>query len=172
MGKKEPGWLLAKMPGGIEQLNFWGVAISGLALDLWSKHAVFAWMKARGLWDYPLISGLLSVVVRENPGAAFSIAEGHHIMLRFFAGAALLGITGYFLFGGIKDRLTCLALGLFMGGVTGNFYDRLFNEGLVRDFIDVYYGQWHWPAFNVADSMLCIAVGLLLIRAAYPRRSS
>jgi signal peptidase II len=59
--------------------------------------------------------------------------------------------------------LVHVALGLFAAGVCGNLYDRIFNDGLVRDFIDVYYRQHHWPAFNVADSMLCIAVGLGII---------
>jgi signal peptidase II len=174
MGKKEPLglWLRGRLPGASEHLFFWGVAVAGVVLDLWSKAAVFAWFKAQGLWEYPLIKGFLSLVVRENPGAAFSIAEGHRVMLVLFAGIAIAGITGYFLFGRIRDRYTCVALGLFMGGVIGNFHDRLFNQGLVRDFIDVYWHNWHWPAFNVADSMLCVAVGLLLIRAAFPARSS
>jgi len=174
MGTNVPdaGELKERLPGAKEHLVFWGIAVGGVALDLWSKSAVFAWMKIEGLWEYPLINGLLSVVVRENPGAAFSIAEGHKVMLRLFAGVAILGITGFFLFGRVRDRLTCAALGLFMGGVVGNFYDRIFNHGLVRDFIDVYWKDWHWPAFNVADSMLCVAVGLLVIRAMFPVRSS
>ena len=56
-----------------------------------------------------------------------------------------------------------ISLGLITAGVVGNLYDRLFNEGRVRDFIDVYRGHWHWPAFNVADSLLCIGVGLIII---------
>ncbi|MCH7515671.1 MAG: signal peptidase II [Bacteroidetes bacterium] len=43
---------------------------------------------------------------------------------------------------------------------------------MVRDFIDIYYGKYHWPAFNVADSMLCIAVGLLLITGVFIEKSS
>jgi signal peptidase II len=47
--------------------------------------------------------------------------------------------------------------------VCGNMYDRIFNGGAVRDFIDVYYRGHHWHTFNVADSLLCIGVGLLII---------
>lgn len=174
MPTKEPAAqsLRQRLPGPVEHLIFWGVAAAGLILDLWSKAAVFAWIETRQVWEYPLISGCLSFVRRENPGAAFSIAEYRTVMLRCFAGAAIVGIICYFLFGRIKDRFTCVALGLFMGGVMGNLYDRLFNNGLVRDFIDVYWRDWHWPAFNVADSMLCVAVALLLFRAAVPARSS
>ena len=66
----------------------------------------------------------------------------------------------------------CAALGLFMGGVAGNLYDRLFNDGMVRDFIDVYWRGWHWPAFNVADSMLCVAVGIFVVRSLLTARPS
>jgi signal peptidase II len=81
-------------------------------------------------------------------------------------------IFAFFLFSGTKQRLVHVALGLFAAGVCGNLYDRIFNDGLVRDFIDVYYRQYHWPAFNVADSMLCIAVGLGVISCfQVPKRS-
>ena len=58
-----------------------------------------------------------------------------------------------------------VALGLFTAGITGNLYDRAFNDGLVRDFIDVVIPviDYPWPAFNIADSLLCIAIGLLII---------
>ena len=52
-----------------------------------------------------------------------------------------------------------VALGLFAAGVSGNLWDRIFNGGQVRDFIDVvYWPGRHWHTFNVADAMLCIAV--------------
>jgi signal peptidase II len=99
----------------------------------------------------------------ENTGAAFGIASGQRYFLTAISVVALIVILGIFLFGGIKQRLIHIALGLFTAGVCGNLWDRIFNGGRVRDFIDVYYSQYHWPAFNVADSMLCIAVGLLII---------
>ncbi|MFC1766883.1 signal peptidase II, partial [Planctomycetota bacterium] len=64
---------------------------------------------------------------------------------------------------GKRSRLMTVSLGLFAAGVAGNLHDRAFLGGRVRDFIDVYIGEHHWPTFNVADSLLCIAVGLLLI---------
>jgi len=64
----------------------------------------------------------------------------------------------------MKQRVAQVALGLFAAGVCGNLWDRAFNDGLVRDFIDVvYWPGRHWPSFNVADSMLCVAVGLLVV---------
>ncbi len=65
-----------------------------------------------------------------------------------------------------------IALGLFTGGILGNLYDRIFNDGMVRDFIDVYIGNKHWPTFNVADGLLCIGVGLLIISTFVTEKSS
>ena len=61
-----------------------------------------------------------------------------------------------------SQRLTLCGLGLIMGGALGNGIDR-YTIGQVIDFLDVYFGDYHWPAFNVADSAICIGVGLLLI---------
>jgi signal peptidase II len=81
-------------------------------------------------------------------------------------------VFAIFLFGGCKQRLMTVALGLFTAGVLGNLYDRIFNDGLVRDFIDVvYWPGRHWPAFNVADSMLCIAVAILIISMLITQKS-
>jgi len=59
--------------------------------------------------------------------------------------------------------MTIVALAFFAAGVLGNLWDRLFYDGMVRDFIDLYYDRWHWPAFNVADALLCTAVALYLV---------
>jgi signal peptidase II len=54
------------------------------------------------------------------------------------------------------------AFALILGGAIGNLLDRL-RLGQVVDFLDVYIGQWHWPAFNVADSAITVGVGLFLL---------
>ncbi|MCU0936609.1 MAG: signal peptidase II, partial [Gammaproteobacteria bacterium] len=56
------------------------------------------------------------------------------------------------------------ALALVLGGAAGNLIDRLLL-GYVVDFVDLYYGTWHWPAFNVADSAITVGVAVLLIDA-------
>jgi signal peptidase II len=154
-----------------EHIIFWSVAISGLALDLWSKAAVFQWLQTRPEYRFPIIDGFLQLIMTENPGAAFGLAHGQRFLLVTVSLIALVVILGAFLFMATKHKLSPLALGLFAGGVCGNLYDRMFHDGLVRDFIDVvYWPGKHWPAFNVADSMLCIAVGLLIISSLiYPK---
>jgi len=56
----------------------------------------------------------------------------------------------------------CIALALILGGALGNLYDRV-AYGSVIDFIDVYVKNWHWPAFNIADSAICVGAFLLVL---------
>ena len=67
------------------------------------------------------------------------------------------------------DRLAHGGLALILGGAAGNFLDRL-RLGHVVDFLDVYVGTYHWPAFNVADSAICVGVGLLVFDLLRPHR--
>ncbi|HEX42443.1 MAG TPA: signal peptidase II [Phycisphaerales bacterium] len=165
-----PGRSSKHRPDRIGHLLFWPVAVGGLALDLWSKNAVFAFLKTRPDYSYSVIDGLLRLVLAENEGAAFGMAAGKQPVLIAVAVVAMFVILGLFLFGGTNQRLTQLAMGLFAAGITGNLYDRVFNDGCVRDFIDVYYRSWHWYTFNVADALLCTAVGLLLVSSFMPQR--
>jgi signal peptidase II len=76
---------------------------------------------------------------------------------------AIIVVFAMFLFGRKLQMPVVLSLGLFAAGICGNLYDRLFNGGKVRDFLDFYYKDWHFPAFNIADSMLTIAVFILIL---------
>jgi signal peptidase II len=131
---------------------------------LWTKSAIFAWLENVQGQGITIIDGFFHMQLTENPGAAFGIAGGHRVMLVSVSVIALIVILAVFIFSRGERKIVVTALALFAGGVAGNLYDRAFNEGLVRDFIDiVYWPGKHWPAFNVADSMLCSAVGLLII---------
>jgi len=161
------------LPDLAAQLIFWPLMAVGLTLDLWSKSAVFSWLDRQPDKSVSIIEGFLKLVIAENPGAAFGRFAGHSNLLMVVSVVALIVIFAIFLFSGTQQRLAHVALALFAAGVCGNLYDRIFNNGLVRDFIDVYYRQYHWPAFNVADSMLCVGVGLMIISSfRAPKRSS
>ena len=67
-----------------------------------------------------------------------------------------------------KNRLTQAALGMIMGGALGNVIDRL-RYGAVFDFLDVHVGDSHWPAFNVADSFICIGAGVIIAQAVFSK---
>jgi len=150
---------------------FWPLMTGGLALDLWSKASVFAWLGEEHPYGFSIIDGFLQFVTAVNNGAAFGIAAGQRYLLMTVSIVALIVILGIFVFSRGEHKLIHVALGLFAAGICGNLYDRVFNGGMVRDFIDVYYREHHWPAFNAADSMLCIAVGLMLISTFLTGRS-
>jgi signal peptidase II len=71
----------------------------------------------------------------------------------------------------IQAPILAAAIGLVIGGAIGNVIDRL-RLGAVVDFLDFHVGLWHWPAFNVADSAICIGVGLILLDGLLPRRET
>ena len=154
-------------------LIFWPVFIAGVAIDLLSKDAVFNRLADSPEHGFTIIEGFLRLQLTENPGAAFGIAAGQRLLLVAVSVAAMAIIFSVFLFAGPHRKIIQTALALFAAGVCGNLYDRLFYAGLVRDFIDVvYWPGKHWPAFNVADSLLCIAVGLLILSSFTTRQSS
>lgn len=100
----------------------------------------------------------------ENPGATFSFLAdvSQAIRLPFFAiiaAAAAIGISVYYTHLKGRRRAARVALGLLWAGAMGNLVDRL-RYTYVVDFIDVYYQDWTWPTFNVAD--IAIVVGILL----------
>ena len=152
---------LPDLPG---HLIFWPILLSGLLADLWTKWAVFACLEHKLGQSAEILDGVLTFRLALNTGAAFGIASGHQPFLVGVSAIALLVILGVFFFGAARQRLVQISLGLFAAGVSGNLWDRLFNGGQVRDFIDVvYWPGRHWHTFNVADAMLCVAVGLLLV---------
>jgi len=152
------------LPDKIAHMIFWPVAILGLVFDLWTKQAVFEILPGKPDQSLGIIEGFLTFRMALNDGAAFGIASGRQVLLVGVSAVALVVIVGVFLFGAARQRLVQAALGLFTAGVCGNLWDRMFNEGRVRDFIDVvYWPGKHWHTFNVADAMLCVAVGLLVL---------
>lgn len=134
-----------------------------VALDQATK-----WL-AEGMLDpyRPLsLAPLLNLTLMYNEGAAFSFLAGAGGWQRwFFAGFALVMsvvLVVWLLRLGSRERLLATALSLVIGGAVGNLIDRI-HTGRVVDFIDIYVGDWHWPAFNVADSTITLGVVLLLL---------
>ena len=167
-----PFWRGIVVPPLKAQLIFWPLMAVGLGLDLWSKQAVFEWLQQQQTNSISIVDGFLRLVEERNPGAAWGIAAGQRYLLITVSVIALIVIFGIFLFSGTERRLVHIALGLFAAGVCGNLYDRIFNNGLVRDFIDiVYWPGRHWPAFNIADSLLCVGVGLMIISCFFTGKS-
>jgi len=151
------------LPDLAAQLTFWLLTAAGLALDLWSKRIVFSWLAQKPGNSVSIIDGFLRLVIALNDGGAFGMFSGRPYLLAAVSVGALVVIAVVFFLSAGQHRLVHIALALFTAGVCGNLWDRVFNHGQVRDFVDVYYRSYHWPAFNVADILLCIGVGLLII---------
>ncbi len=151
-------------------LLFWGALAGVFALDQLSK----AWVRfAFALGESrSLLPGLALTYVR-NTGAAFSLladAPGRWRRPFFYAVTVAACAAAGWMLASVerRDRLSRLALGLVVGGALGNFADRL-RLGEVVDFIEVgVRGVYTWPVFNVADSAVCVGVGLLAWRALRP----
>ncbi|AMV71141.1 lipoprotein signal peptidase [Desulfuromonas sp. DDH964] len=100
-----------------------------------------------------------------NKGAAFGIFADSAIRIPFFITVSLVAAVGILWYlRRLKDnqKLVCFSLALIFSGALGNLIDRV-RFGEVIDFIDVHWYQYHWPAFNVADSAISVGVTLLLV---------
>jgi signal peptidase II len=122
-----------------------------------------------------VIPGFFSITYVRNPGAAFGFLAGASPMFRsiFFLciTAAAIGLILYYISKSQNDEpLLIFALSLILSGAVGNFIDRI-KIGEVIDFLDVYIGSHHWPAFNVADSAISVGAVILII-AMYRRGKS
>ena len=153
-------------------LIFWPVFIIGLASDLITKSVIFNWLSNRSPNYFEVIDGFFELVMVENRGAAWGIAADKTITLIVISIVAMIIVFGIFLFGRGHQMIVVVALGFFAAGICGNLYDRIFNNGGVRDFLDFYYKDWHFPAFNIADSLLTIAVGLLILTTIFSPKES
>ncbi|MEO6005389.1 MAG: signal peptidase II [Opitutus sp.] len=105
--------------------------------------------------------GFLYLVHVGNTGAAWSLFAGQSIFLAALAGGTLVAIFVWRRALGLRQRLPQVSFGLLCGGIAGNLIDRL-RHGHVIDFIDVHFGSYIYPTFNVADSAICIGVILYL----------
>ncbi len=157
----------SELPKGRTIFVFFVIMIILAGADLVTKWAAFDYLATQGVWEKPVIDGFFNLVMRENAGAAWSTFEGRRVLLVAISVIALIVVLGIFLTGQIKRKMTFVATSFFGAGIIGNLYDRIFNEGRVRDFLDFYlvWGdkEYHWPAFNLADSLLCVAVVMLII---------
>lgn len=149
---------------------FWGLAVVILVLDQATK----AWVAARipfnplhahgGSFDREVIGGFLYLIHVGNTGAAWSMFSGQSVLLALLAAATLVGIFLWRHSLGLRQPLGQVCFGLLCGGVIGNLVDRLLH-GHVIDFVDLHFGSYIYPTFNVADSGICVGVLLYLAQS-------
>lgn len=155
-----------KIPSVKQHLIFWLLTAACTFADLWTKSAVFEHLESIENSHLSILGNFVSFIIRENAGAAFSIAHGQTVFLVIVSIIALIAIIAVFELGLLKSKFMTIVAAMFTAGICGNLYDRLFNNGMVRDFIDVnlYINNYHWPTFNVADSLMCIALAMYIIK--------
>jgi signal peptidase II len=146
----------------VGMLKWLWLSLLAIVLDQASKLTVDSTLQ---LYESIPLMPCFNLTYVHNTGAAFSfLSEAGGWQRWFFAGLALLisVVLSIWLARLQKhETLLALALSLVLGGAVGNLIDRL-AYGYVIDFLDVYYNNWHWPAFNIADSAITLGVVLML----------
>ncbi len=136
-----------------------------VVLDQSTKAAVRALLP---LYDsVSVIPGFLDFTYVRNTGAAFGLLNSADVpfkpaIMTVIALAALVAISVYAMKASSQDALGQIGLALVMGGAVGNLIDRV-TTGYVVDFVDAYWGEWHFWAFNVADAAITVGACLLIL---------
>lgn len=155
---------------------FFGLAMGGCAIDLATKSWAFGWLGPPPSPKWWIVPDLLGIETSLNRGALFGLGQGWVFVFAGLSVVALVAILVWlFVLGAARELLLTVALACISAGVLGNLFDRLGLHGLreldgdlvfaVRDWILVMIYRWHWPNFNVADSLLVCGAALLVWKA-------
>ena len=141
------------------------LSLAVLVLDQWTKWLVEMHLSEHT--SHSLIPGFLQLIHVRNTGVAFGLFAAHgnnfRVLVLIALGlAALTFVLYYYAVVPKEEKWLLLGLALVIGGAIGNLVDRVLNGG-VTDFIDFYYGSYHWHTFNVADSAITVGIGLLIL---------
>jgi signal peptidase II len=151
---------------------FIACAAAVIAIDQLTKAVITEKLFMYG--THKVIDGFFNLVYVMNPGAAFGFLSRTPELFRysFFIGItvlAMLLIIYYLVKSENEKTIITLSLALIFGGAVGNLIDRI-RFGAVVDFLDFYIGNWHWPAFNAADSAITVGAALMLWEMIIARR--
>ncbi len=146
------------------------LSLAVVALDQLTKSIALSSLSAYE--PVAVVPGLVNWTLAFNTGAAFSFLSGADGWQRWLFAALAIGVSAALVVGLARlprrDWRSAAPFALIIGGALGNLLDRL-RHGRVTDFVDVHVGDAHWPAFNLADSAIC--VGAVLLIAFSSRRS-
>ncbi|MEO8572558.1 MAG: signal peptidase II [Pyrinomonadaceae bacterium] len=163
MNRKDFTWKLAYL------------AIAGGVFLIDQSTKAWAVSRLRFADDISVITGFLNFAYAHNTGVAFSMLDDHGNTGRW--GLSIVALVAaalvlYFFWRTPRsdDRILG-SLALLLAGIAGNVADRL-RLGYVIDFIDVQFGSWHYPTFNVADMAICLGAGLLILDMFLSKRKS
>jgi len=118
----------------------------------------------------PIINGFFNLTHVRNPGAAWGMLGGFNTWLTLLSFVMLVLLIKFrrTFIGGIPANRW--ALGCMLGGIVGNFIDRI-RLTFIVDFLDFYSGSYHFPSFNIADAAICTGVGLYILASSLPARA-
>jgi signal peptidase II len=149
-----------------------GPAIAVVALDQLSKYLVLQHFGEQGCVDHrEIVTAFFDLVLTCNRGMSFGMfntGPGLSVPLFSIAAAVIVAILLFWL-SRVRSDMLSSAIGLIIGGAIGNVIDRLRFGGVI-DFLYFHLGSWYWPAFNVADSAICIGVMVMLFEGLLARR--
>jgi signal peptidase II len=142
---------------------FASITFVGLLLDQVTKLYIDRTMQL--FESIPVVPNFFNITYVRNRGAAFSFLSEASWRLPFFIGITLVASIAIIVaFHKLRDdqKLAQVSLAMIFSGAVGNLIDRV-RLGEVIDFLDVHWYRHHWPAFNVADSLICVGVFLLAL---------
>ena len=121
----------------------------------------------------PVVHGFFNLVNLRNRGAAFGFLNSPNIEWQFWLFLVATGVAIWAIWKLARDAAydprLFVGLGGILGGAVGNLVDRIRLRAVI-DFLDVYVGSWHWPAFNIADAAICLGAGLVVFSMWKPKR--
>ena len=149
----------------ILRFAYGGLSLAVLGLDQLTKLLITDRMAAYS--SVTVIPGLFQLTLVWNRGGLFGLCrelpDPYRTVLFTAVPTLAIGIILLFQYRtALADRIAQTGLALILGGAVGNLIDRV-RLGHVIDFLDVFVGEYHWPAFKIADSAICVGVALLLI---------
>ncbi|MBI3539020.1 MAG: signal peptidase II [Candidatus Eisenbacteria bacterium] len=143
------------------------IAAAIVAADWWTKR--WATATLAGHPSLGVIGEFMRFTYTRNSGVAFGLGAGLPFPYYVFSIIAAVAIVYLFLRQRVPSPARRIALALILGGALGNLVDRV-RFGEVVDFIEIGWGRWHWPVFNVADS--AVSIGVVLFAIAWPKREA
>jgi signal peptidase II len=142
-------------------LKYLSISAIVIAVDLYTKHLI---QQAFNYGDKRTVNSFFDLVRYHNEGSAFGFLNDAGGWQKWiFNGIAIVAsiVIIYLLKKYTNEKLFCFGLALVLGGALGNLYDRI-TLGYVVDFFNFHINNHYWPAFNVADSAICVGVALLI----------
>ena len=153
------------------KLKYFVIAIAIIAVDLYTKHYANTHLDFAQPSE---VTSFFNLTLLYNHGAAFSFLSNDKTSWQLIMFACISLIVAVVLIVMIvrqpnTAKLNLISLSLILGGALGNFYDRAFR-GFVIDFLDFHVGNYHWPAFNIADSAITCGAILLILASFFTNK--